>query len=131
METTMSHTVLTSTPVTAGSAATTRVRDLLIQTRAVVKAWLNRREAAAMLAGMDERMLNDIGLCQGDVRSALAEPMWSDPTVRLKLLSVERRAAARAMAREALVRGPAAPSTATALAARQDAGQTSNLKAAC
>ena len=33
-----------------------------------------------MLAGMDDRMLADIGLTRSDLRDAYAEPLWRDPT---------------------------------------------------
>ncbi len=47
--------------------------------RAISRALKNRREAA-MLAGMDDRMLADIGLTRSDLRDAYAEPLWRDPT---------------------------------------------------
>ena len=47
--------------------------------RTVSRALKNRRDAA-MLAGMDERMLADIGLTRSDLRDAYAEPLWRDPT---------------------------------------------------
>jgi uncharacterized protein YjiS (DUF1127 family) len=65
-----------------------------------VIAWSNRRSAGRYLSGMDDRMLSDIGLTRSDVRSAWSEPLWRDPTARLKLIAVERRAAFQAMARE-------------------------------
>jgi hypothetical protein len=33
-----------------------------------------------MLAGMDDRMLADIGLSRSDLRDAYAQPLWRDPT---------------------------------------------------
>jgi uncharacterized protein YjiS (DUF1127 family) len=101
METTMTQD-LTPTTVTSRAALAARTRDVLLFVKSAVRAWINRRQAMAMLAQMDGRMLSDIGLSRGDVRSALAEPLWSDPTVRLRLLAVERRASARAAAREQL-----------------------------
>ncbi|GGE34604.1 hypothetical protein GCM10007276_10020 [Agaricicola taiwanensis] len=98
----MSHDLLTPIPVPARQAVVVRVRDLFLQGKSIFKAWRNRREAMVTLAGMDGRMLKDIGLHESDVRSALAEPLWSDPTIRLKLVVVERRASARAKAREDL-----------------------------
>lgn len=47
--------------------------------RGLVLALKNRRDAA-LLAGMDERMLRDIGLTRSDLRDAYAEPLWRDPT---------------------------------------------------
>lgn len=39
----------------------------------------NRRNARRM-AGMDDRMLADIGLTRSDLRDAYAQPLWRDPT---------------------------------------------------
>lgn len=47
--------------------------------RRVAVAVKHRREVA-MLAGLDERMLRDIGLTRSDLRDAYAEPLWRDPT---------------------------------------------------
>ncbi len=47
--------------------------------RAIARAMKNRRDAT-MLAGMDDRMLADIGLTRSDLRDAYAEPLWRDPT---------------------------------------------------
>lgn len=41
---------------------------------------LKHRREAAMLAGLDEHMLRDIGLTRSDLRDAYAEPLWRDPT---------------------------------------------------
>lgn len=86
--------------VTPFAALTARARDLALLVKSAARAWANRREAMTVLARMDQRMLQDIGLTSADIHSALAEPVWSDPTVRLRLLAVERRAAARATAHE-------------------------------
>jgi len=61
------------------------------------RAWKNRREMSKLLE-WDGRMLADIGVTEGDVRSALAVPADEDPSLRLTLLAIERRAAARAHA---------------------------------
>ena len=53
-------------------------------------------------------MLGDIGLTPGDVRSALAAPVGDDPSYRLGVLSIERRAAFRAQAAERMQRVNAA-----------------------
>ena len=50
----------------------------------------NRREAA-ILTGLDDRMLADIGLTRGDVRDAYSEPVWRDPTAILVNRAQERR----------------------------------------
>lgn len=44
---------------------------------------LKNRSDATTLAGLDERMLADIGLTRGDVRDAFSEPVWRDPTAIL------------------------------------------------
>jgi uncharacterized protein YjiS (DUF1127 family) len=63
----------------------------------VAKAF-NRRRALAQLARLDDRLLADLGLARGDLAAAASEPLWSDPTTRLSVLSIERRAAERAHA---------------------------------
>ena len=50
----------------------------------------NRRDAV-ILAGLDDRMLSDIGLSRGDVRDAFSEPVWRDPTAVLVSRAQERR----------------------------------------
>lgn len=77
-----------------GAAALVRVSE-------VVRAMHNRRSVGRLLA-WDDRMLRDIGLTPGDVRSAMALPIAEDPSQRLGALSVERRAAERAAALERL-----------------------------
>jgi uncharacterized protein YjiS (DUF1127 family) len=65
---------------------------------AMVAHWLkliarlrrHRREAAA-LAGLDHRMLSDIGITRSDVRDAFSEPFWDDPTALLRERALERR----------------------------------------
>ncbi|MGD9921100.1 MAG: DUF1127 domain-containing protein [Pseudorhodoplanes sp.] len=47
--------------------------------RKFARALKNRRRAG-MLAGLDDRMLADIGLTRSDLRDAYAEPLWRDPT---------------------------------------------------
>jgi uncharacterized protein YjiS (DUF1127 family) len=50
------------------------------------------RHDAAMLAGLDDRMLADIGLTRGDLRDAFSQPLWQDPTAVLVSRVGERRA---------------------------------------
>ena len=65
---------------------------------ALVTRWLkelararrNRREAVK-LAGLDRRMLADIGITRADVRDAFSEPFWEDPTALLSERAIERR----------------------------------------
>jgi uncharacterized protein YjiS (DUF1127 family) len=53
-----------------------------------VAKWCGQRAAAArkhrtdmaVLASLDERMLADMGITRADVRDAIAQPMWRDPT---------------------------------------------------
>jgi uncharacterized protein YjiS (DUF1127 family) len=46
------------------------------------KAFAHRRHVAA-LSGLDDRMLRDIGLTRNDVRDAIRQPLWRDPTAVL------------------------------------------------
>lgn len=72
--------------------------------RAVINLWraLMHRRTVLEMASFDDRMLSDIGLTRGDVHAALSLPMDSDPSARLRILAVERRAGNRALARERL-----------------------------
>lgn len=67
--------------------------------RAMWKARRNRR-VVGTLHGFDDRMLRDIGLTRGDVAAALAGPAFGDPSTRLRIFAVERRAGRRAQVRE-------------------------------
>lgn len=58
--------------------------------RQVVRVHRNRR-AATVLAGLDRRMLADIGITRSDVRDAFSEPFWEDPTALLRERALERR----------------------------------------
>jgi uncharacterized protein YjiS (DUF1127 family) len=79
------------TPVrTSPSVFASAVAALVTGLRAIARALKNRRDAA-MLAGMDDRMLADIGLTRSDLRDAYAEPLWRDPTDRLADRVSERR----------------------------------------
>jgi len=49
-------------------------------------------------------MLADIGISRADLVSALSLPAERDPSARLMILAVERRAARRALERELLER---------------------------
>jgi uncharacterized protein YjiS (DUF1127 family) len=55
------------------------------------------RHDAALLAGLDDRMLADIGLTRGDLRDAFSEPVWRDPTNLLVSRAHERRINRRRM----------------------------------
>ena len=54
------------------------------------RARRHRREAN-VLAGLDRRMLADIGITRTDVRDAFSEPFWDDPTALLRERALERR----------------------------------------
>ena len=55
-----------------------------------VRALRNRRVAGS-LAGLDDRMLADIGITRSDLRDAYSEPLWHDPTDVLAGRASERR----------------------------------------
>lgn len=61
--------------------------------------WKNHRMMTKLVT-LDDHMLKDIGLTRGDVRLASALPYSNDPTSRLRVLALERRASERAWARE-------------------------------
>ena len=69
---------------------------MLRHARQFYKAIRHRRRIA-VLAEHDERLLADIGLTRDDLRAAVREPIWRDPT---ELLS-RRVSATRAKARSA------------------------------
>jgi uncharacterized protein YjiS (DUF1127 family) len=58
--------------------------------KAFARARRHRREAAA-LAGLDRRMLADIGISRSDVSDAFLAPFWQDPTALLRERAGERR----------------------------------------
>ena len=65
---------------------------------ALVASWLKElararrhRREANILAGLDRRMLADIGITRADVRDAFSEPFWDDPTALLRERALERR----------------------------------------
>ncbi|HXZ45315.1 MAG TPA: DUF1127 domain-containing protein [Pseudolabrys sp.] len=56
----------------------------------LIRARRHRRQAR-LLAGLDRRMLADIGITRSDVRDAFSEPFWDDPTAILRERALERR----------------------------------------
>jgi uncharacterized protein YjiS (DUF1127 family) len=86
-------------PASAGERLLHLVQGGLARMAAVWRAARNRRSVGKLL-DWDNRLLSDIGLTPGDVRSALASPLGDDPSYRLGVFSVERRAAFRAQAEE-------------------------------
>jgi len=71
-------------------AINTIAGSLVVRARQFALLVKNRRDAT-MLAGLDDRMLADIGLTRGDLRDAYSEPVWSDPTAILVSRAHERR----------------------------------------
>jgi uncharacterized protein YjiS (DUF1127 family) len=57
--------------------------------------YFEHRRDAAILARLDDRMLADIGLTRSDLRDALSQPPWRDPTAVLVTRAGERRAGRR------------------------------------
>ena len=79
--------VAASTLVRASLALISLVTHWL---RSLARARRHRREAHA-LAGLDRRMLADIGITRADLRDAFSEPFWDDPTALLRERALERR----------------------------------------
>jgi uncharacterized protein YjiS (DUF1127 family) len=78
----------------AGSALVRAFASLV----ALVTYWVKEfararrhRRQANVLAGLDRRMLADIGITRTDVRDAFSEPFWDDPTALLRERALERR----------------------------------------
>jgi uncharacterized protein YjiS (DUF1127 family) len=84
-----------------GALTDNAVRGVVNGVAKLYLAMRNRREVAALLAA-DPGMLRDLGLTPMDVSCALAEPVWRDPSARLLVWSIERRAAQRAQLRDNL-----------------------------
>ena len=82
----------TCMPATAASAPRAKgfVRVAVQRVIAFLSAVQGRRDMH-VLAGMDDRMLSDIGLTRGDVRDASNSPVWQDPTAILVARAQERR----------------------------------------
>lgn len=78
------------------------VRHMIKPVRQILNALEHRRDVA-MLLNAEPGMLRDLGLTQTDLACALAEPMWRDPSSPLLVWTTERRAAARAAARDNFV----------------------------
>ncbi|MDR3495430.1 MAG: hypothetical protein P4L82_12595 [Ancalomicrobiaceae bacterium] len=67
--------------------------------KAAVNGYRGRTVVLKMWA-FDDRMLSDIGVTRGDLGAALASDLSTDPTTRLRIMAVERRAGIKAQARE-------------------------------
>ena len=66
----------TQTPSQLAWLVNAAVGIVVARTRQVAQMIKNRRDATT-LAGLDDRMLADIGLTRGDVRDAFSEPVWT------------------------------------------------------
>ena len=80
-------------PIAGGTLVRAFVAGLSFVThwlKQLVRVRRHRREAA-MLSGLDRRMLADIGITRSDVRDAFSEPFWEDPTALLRERALERR----------------------------------------
>ncbi|HEY2137094.1 MAG TPA: DUF1127 domain-containing protein [Xanthobacteraceae bacterium] len=107
-------TALTSPAVTSlfGHAMATAVEVVVVAQRRLADAWRHRHDAA-VLAGLDDHMLADIGLTRMDLNDALSGPLWRDPTAALAQRQRERRFSrrpGRASRGADLIRHHAAPS---------------------
>ncbi len=80
-------------PLAAGTLARALGNALnlaVVSVKAVARAIRHRRDAQ-VLAGLDHRMLADIGITQADVNDAFSAPLWEDPTALLSERAIERR----------------------------------------
>jgi uncharacterized protein YjiS (DUF1127 family) len=75
---------------TAGRGLAALSTALIRQLKALIRARRNRRAAGA-LAGLDRRMLKDIGITRADLNDAFSSPFWEDPTSLLRERAIERR----------------------------------------
>jgi uncharacterized protein YjiS (DUF1127 family) len=75
---------------TLGRAVAAFATAFAHQVKAVIRAVRNRRQANA-LAGLDQRMLKDIGISRADLNDAFSSPFWEDPTSLLRERAIERR----------------------------------------
>jgi uncharacterized protein YjiS (DUF1127 family) len=90
METAMTFYADTQTPSQFARLVNAVAGIVVERTRAFFQMAKNRRDAA-LLTGLDDRMLADIGLTRGDIRDAYSEPVWRDPTTVLVSRVNERR----------------------------------------
>ena len=97
----MSAHITLSMPHPVGHAVAKLGASLARFGRGIAAAW-RRRNDMAVLASFDDVMLKDIGLSRGDLRDAIAQPLWRDPTAVLERRRNERRSARGA----AMVAGP-------------------------
>jgi uncharacterized protein YjiS (DUF1127 family) len=81
-------------PVAGGALARAMLALVTYWLKQLARARANRRDAR-VLAGLDHRMLADIGITRSDLRDAFSAPFWEDPTALLSERSGERRRNAR------------------------------------
>jgi uncharacterized protein YjiS (DUF1127 family) len=80
-------------PITAAAAMRAFASISAVVTgclKTLARARMNRAQARA-LAGLEGRMLSDIGITRADLRDAFSEPFWEDPTALLRERALERR----------------------------------------
>jgi uncharacterized protein YjiS (DUF1127 family) len=94
----MTTTAMTvSTPSGALARLTGFVAAVGLGVAGAARAYRTWRDLEA-LARLDDRMLADIGLTRGDLRDAVAQPLWRDPGALLLTRWRERRTARRTVA---------------------------------
>jgi len=82
--------VLPISVATLGRAVAAFATAFAHQVKALIRVIHNRRQANA-LAGLDQRMLKDIGISRADLNDAFSSPFWEDPTSLLRERAIERR----------------------------------------
>jgi uncharacterized protein YjiS (DUF1127 family) len=93
METAMTTAQYPVLPLAAGTLArafAAVLAPVVLSSKAIARA-LRNRQTANVLAGLDQRMLADIGLTRSDVHDAFSAPLWEDPTTLLSERAIERR----------------------------------------
>lgn len=88
-------------PAAATSASMLKAAVLSVGKRisSVWNFWAYRR-TMTQLVTLDDHMLKDIGITRCDVNAAATLRYSNDPTSRLRMLALERRATERALAKE-------------------------------
>lgn len=88
-------------PAAATSASMLKAAVLSVGKRisSVWNFWAYRRTMTHLIT-LDDHMLRDIGITRSDIHMAATLPCSNDPTSRLRMLALERRATERALANE-------------------------------
>ena len=63
---------------TRGRSASGRVRGIARRVLATLREWRRRARDRADLAGLDNRMLTDIGLTRADAEFLINKPFWKE-----------------------------------------------------